>query len=75
MTAAGIEVLLDDREVRPGFMFADMELIGIPHRVVVGERSLDEGKTEYRGRSESDNSMIDIDQILPFLQQKLVTSQ
>ncbi|MEJ1298114.1 MAG: proline--tRNA ligase [Candidatus Sedimenticola sp. (ex Thyasira tokunagai)] len=71
MSAAGIEVLLDDREVRPGFMFADMELIGIPHRVVVGERSLDEGKIEYRGRSESDNSMIDIDEIIPFLQQRL----
>ncbi|MEJ1470061.1 MAG: His/Gly/Thr/Pro-type tRNA ligase C-terminal domain-containing protein, partial [Candidatus Sedimenticola sp. (ex Thyasira tokunagai)] len=71
MSAAGIEVLLDDREVRPGFMFADMELIGIPHRVVVGERSLDEGRIEYRGRSESDNSMIDIDEIIPFLQQRL----
>ena len=38
LTAAGIEVLLDDRDVRPGFMFADMELIGIPHRVVVGDK-------------------------------------
>lgn len=74
LTAAGIDVLLDDREVRPGFMFADMELIGIPHRVVVGERSLDEGKLEYRGRSESENSMIDLDTIIPFLQQKLQTA-
>ncbi len=71
MTAAGFEVLLDDREVRPGFMFADMELIGIPHRVVVGERSLDEGRVEYRGRSESDNTMVDIDQIISLLQQRL----
>jgi prolyl-tRNA synthetase len=46
LQASGIEVLLDDRNVRPGFMFADMELIGIPHRIVVGEKSLDEGKVE-----------------------------
>ncbi len=68
---AGIEVLLDDRDVRPGFMFADMELIGIPHRVVVGERSLDKGQIEYRGRTESDNSMIEIDNLLPFLSDRL----
>ena len=72
MTAAGIEVLLDDRNVRPGFMFADMELIGIPHRVVVGERSLDDGKLEYRGRTDSENSMIDMTEILPFLKSKLM---
>jgi prolyl-tRNA synthetase len=71
MTAAGIRVLLDDRKVRPGFMFADMELIGIPHRVVVGERGLDEGKLEYRARTDAENSMIDIDQIIPHLKQQL----
>jgi prolyl-tRNA synthetase len=71
MEEVGIEVILDDRNVRPGFMFADMELIGIPHRVVIGERSLDEGKLEYRGRTESENRMIDIDGIVPFLQQQL----
>ncbi len=73
LIAAGIEVLLDDRDVRPGFMFADMELIGIPHRVVVGEKGLDEGTVEYRGRKETENSMINIDNIVPMLRQKLDT--
>lgn len=68
---AGIEVLLDDRDVRPGFMFADMELIGIPHRVVVGERSLDQGEVEYRGRTDSDSSMIRLERIVPLIQEKL----
>jgi len=71
LTAAGFEVLLDDRDVRPGFMFADMELIGIPHRVVVGERSLDRGEVEYRGRTESENSLVGLDQIIPILKEKL----
>ena len=71
MTEAGIEVLLDDRDVRPGVMFADMELIGIPHRVVVGERSLDQGEVEYRGRTDSENSMIGLERIVPILKEKL----
>jgi len=50
LTAAGIDVLLDDRGERPGVAFADMELIGIPHRVVVGERGLKSGQVEYQGR-------------------------
>jgi prolyl-tRNA synthetase len=66
-----MEVLLDDRGARPGAMFADMELIGIPHRIVIGERSLDEGRLEYRGRTDSDNRMIEIERILPFLQEQL----
>jgi prolyl-tRNA synthetase len=74
LTQTGIQVLLDDRDVRPGFMFADMELIGIPHRLVVGERGLDEGKVEYRGRTESENSMIALDRILPFLQDRLAAT-
>jgi prolyl-tRNA synthetase len=49
-TAAGIDVLLDDRDERPGVMFADTELIGIPHRIVVGERGLKQGQIEYQGR-------------------------
>ncbi len=71
MEEAGIEVLLDDRDVRPGFMFTDMELIGIPHRVVVGERGLDEGCVEYRGREESENSNIALEEIVSYLKQKL----
>ncbi len=50
LAAAGIEVLLDDRNERPGVMFADMELSGIPHRIVIGERSLKQGEIEYQGR-------------------------
>jgi prolyl-tRNA synthetase len=67
LQAAGIDVLLDDRNVRPGFMFADIELIGIPHRIVVGEKSLDEGKVEYRGRLDSENSFIPLDEIVEFI--------
>lgn len=52
LTAAGLEVLLDDRDERPGVMFADMELIGIPHRVTVGDRGLKEGKLEYQHRAD-----------------------
>src|SRR6266511_3445465 len=53
LTARGIEVLLDDRDERPGIMFADMELVGIPHRVVIGERGLKDGNIEYQGRSDA----------------------
>ncbi len=51
LEAVGVEALLDDRDERPGVMFADMELIGIPHRLTVGERSLDKGVVEYRHRA------------------------
>ncbi len=54
LTEAGFEVLLDDRDERPGAMFADMELIGIPHRIVVGERGLKEGMIEYQGRRDKE---------------------
>ncbi|MEO8443270.1 MAG: proline--tRNA ligase [Betaproteobacteria bacterium] len=50
LTAAGVDVLLDDRDERPGVMFADMELSGIPHRVVIGDRGLKQGQIEYQGR-------------------------
>jgi prolyl-tRNA synthetase len=55
LSEAGVDVLLDDRGLRPGPMFADMELIGIPHRVVVSERGLSAGTFEYRRRNESEN--------------------
>ncbi len=71
LAAAGLDVLLDDRDVRPGFMFADMELIGIPHRIVVGERSLDEGKVEYRGRTDRENSFVPLGEIVPFIIEKM----
>jgi prolyl-tRNA synthetase len=55
---AGFDVLLDDRNERPGSMFADMELLGIPHRVVIGERGLKEGQFEYKGRKDAEPTMI-----------------
>jgi prolyl-tRNA synthetase len=58
MAAAGIDVVLDDRDERPGVMFADMELIGVPHRVVVSDRGLKEGMLEYQGRTEASGTKI-----------------
>ena len=71
LQAAGVEVLLDDRNIRPGVMFNDMELIGIPHRVVIGERGLDEGVLEYRKRTDSENSTIPLDGALEAILEKL----
>lgn len=71
LTAAGIDVLLDDRNERPGVMFADMELIGIPHRVVVGDRGLAESKLEYKGRTDADAQMIPLAEIVEYLKAKL----
>ena len=61
LLAAGVEVFYDDRNLRPGVMFNDMELIGIPHRVVIGERGLDSGALEYRHRKDSENSEIPLE--------------
>ena len=58
LTDAGFEVLLDDRDERPGVMFADMELIGIPHRIVVGERGLKDGLIEYQGRVDKETKKV-----------------
>jgi prolyl-tRNA synthetase len=71
LRAAGVEVLLDDRNVRPGVMFNDMELIGIPHRVVIGERGLDEGQLEYRKRTASENESIPLDGTCAAILQRL----
>ncbi|MGB0513725.1 MAG: His/Gly/Thr/Pro-type tRNA ligase C-terminal domain-containing protein, partial [Wenzhouxiangellaceae bacterium] len=65
LRAAGIEVLLDDRPLRPGVMFADAELIGIPHVLVIGERGLDQGIVEYRRRG-GENREIPVDEIETF---------
>ena len=54
LQAEGIDVLLDNRDERPGAMFADMELIGVPHRVVIGDRGLKEGQIEYKGRRDTE---------------------
>ncbi|CAD7857013.1 MAG: Prolyl-tRNA synthetase (EC 6.1.1.15), bacterial type [Olavius algarvensis Gamma 1 endosymbiont] len=71
LAEAGIEVLLDDRDARPGFMFADMELIGIPHRIVIGDKGLDAGELEYKGRRDAEVRLVPIDAILPFLTERL----
>ncbi|KRE85416.1 proline--tRNA ligase [Rhodanobacter sp. Soil772] len=63
----GIEALLDDRGVRAGSMFADMELIGIPHRVVVSERGLAAGTLEYRAREDSESRSLDEDELFALL--------
>ena len=67
LVAAGIDVLLDDRNERPGVMFADMELIGIPHRLVVGERGLKDGKVEYQGRRDAQAQAIALADAVPAL--------
>ncbi len=68
---AGFEVLLDDRKERPGVMFADMELIGIPHRVVFSEKGLDSGSLEYRGRRDTESTDVPLGEIVPFLKEKI----
>ena len=60
LTATGLEVLLDDRDERPGVMFADQELIGVPHRIVVSDRGLKENKLEYQRRGETDVHKLDL---------------
>ncbi len=71
LSEAGIDVLFDDRKVRAGFMFSDMELIGIPHRLVLGDRGLDSGNIEYKGRGDSENQEIPMAEIISFLKEKL----
>ncbi len=70
LTAAGLDVLLDDRDTRPGVKFADLELMGVPHRLVIGDRGLDNGELEYKGRRDSEATMVPADQIIDFLREK-----
>ena len=71
LQVAGIEVLLDDRDERPGVMFADMELIGIPHRIVIGERGLKDGMLEYQGRRDATAQAIPLQNALEFVKSRL----
>ncbi|UXI01860.1 proline--tRNA ligase [Photobacterium sp. TY1-4] len=71
LTAAGIEVLFDDRKERPGVMFADHELIGIPHTIVIGNRSLENGEMEYKDRRAGTKEGVPVTEIVDFIQQKL----
>jgi prolyl-tRNA synthetase len=69
--AAGIDVLLDDRDARPGVKFADSELLGIPHRIVIGERSLAAGNLEYRNRRETESTEISASDPVGYIRHKL----
>lgn len=71
LQAAGFEVLFDDRKVRAGFMFSDMELIGVPHCIIVGDRGLDAGTVEYKSRIAKENEEILLVDIVAFLKAKL----
>ncbi len=68
---AGLDVLLDDRDERPGVMFADLELMGIPHRLVVGERGLKTGQLEYQGRRDAKATTIALQDILNYVKSKV----
>ncbi|PSW41508.1 proline--tRNA ligase [Photobacterium phosphoreum] len=71
LTAMGIEVLFDDRKERPGVMFSDMELIGIPHTIVIGDRSLENGEMEYKSRRTGIKEAVVAADVMDFLKQKM----
>jgi prolyl-tRNA synthetase len=71
LSAAGIDVLLDDRDERPGVMFAEMELIGISHRIVIGERGLKEGRLEYQGRRDPAATPVALAELAAFVKTRL----
>jgi prolyl-tRNA synthetase len=71
LTAAGVDVIFDDRGLRPGQMFADWELIGVPHRVVVGDRGLKDGNLEYQGRTDAEASQVPVADMVAFIKGKL----
>ncbi|MBR8178248.1 proline--tRNA ligase [Burkholderia ambifaria] len=71
LAAAGIDVILDDRGERPGVMFADWELIGVPHRLVIGERGLKEGKIEYQGRRDAEATLLPADEVAATVTEKI----
>jgi prolyl-tRNA synthetase len=71
LLAAGVDVLLDDRGERPGAMFADWELIGVPHRVTIGDRALKEGQVEYQHRRDAAATKVPVAEALAFLKSRL----
>lgn len=68
---SGIDVILDDRDARPGIMFAESDLIGIPNRLVIGEKSLNENKVEFKSRTESSPEMINVPDLIQFIKSKI----
>ena len=73
LAATGVDVMLDDRRERPGAMFADWELVGVPHRVVISDRGLKEGKVEYQGRRDSLPTAVPVAEIEPYVRARLST--
>lgn len=71
LLAAGIDVMLDDRGERPGAMFADWELIGVPHRVVLSDRGLKEGQVEYQGRRDEAATKVPAAEVAAFVKGRL----
>jgi prolyl-tRNA synthetase len=71
LEAEGVEVLFDDRPARPGVMFADMELIGIPHRLVLGDKGIDAGTVEHRGRRDAESQQVPRGAVVDFLRERL----
>lgn len=71
LKAAGVDVLFDDRKERPGVMFADMELIGVPHQIVIGERNLDEQAVEYKNRRSGEKTKVAISEAVATVQKAL----
>ena len=68
LNAAGVEAMLDDRGERPGVMFAEADLMGIPHRLVIGERGLADGTVEYKGRTDAEAQMVALNNVVEFMQ-------
>ena len=71
LAAAGVEVLLDDRGERPGVMFADLELIGIPHRITIGDRGLKDGNVEYQARRDTAATAVPVADIVAFIRDRV----
>jgi prolyl-tRNA synthetase len=71
LLAAGVDVILDDRGERPGAMFADWELIGVPHRVTIGDKGLKDGMVEYQHRRDTEASKVAVAEVAALLMEKL----
>ena len=71
LRAAGVDVLLDDRDLRPGSMFAECDLLGIPHRLTIGERGLQNGEVEYKQRQEKEVTLVAQTAVVEFIQERL----
>lgn len=73
-TDLGIEVLYDDRKERPGVKFSDIELIGVPHRIVISDRGIEERAYEYKHRRENDKVSVPADEVIQFIQSRITPS-